>query len=589
MCDRCLRLKKTCIFPPARRGNAPAQRKTRISQLEAEIARLDNILGSQQGSGAGSNSSPVSDRGASRSSSTAAGEEAGESTRVQPVNGVSLDPFELGLLSIETGNLLLDRFRISLTPYFPFVIMPESLRVADLHREKPIVCLAILFASSHDNGVLQARLSRLFEQMLAIELLQGRIASLENLQGLLIYTAWMQYQPRPRKHTQNIFLAMSIMYDLRFHKPREVPRQGDEDGERGVLAGGLRADELRAVIGLFSVALSASAILDKFHCFPTIPSLAESCETLAMRAEYPTDKYLSGIFGLLHLIWQVDKLVKDTIPNKVENSKERLGHLFNEWRFLKQSLNRTQRLLRISSHFLRFQIPAAELLMADIVLPGSSVFVSTDPSPRIAETIPVVKSLMEILLSSEPGQELYFTNLAWIKLGYGLSLGVKLDVLCTTCGISPATAIELRQSLDISSTLSALIKRMRMSISHSTDTEREGPHPLCQFLSRAEAVERWYARHGPPAVSNAAMPWSQHGPETFTGRGQVNEQQGSLPSHSHPAVEGDALLRPEDNQDLGFAFDPDMSAFEGLDFEGMDFAMDPQEAWNPFVFPDGAY
>ena len=65
----------------------------------------------------------------------------------------------------------------------------------------------------------------------------------------------MQYQPSPRKHTQNIFLAMSIMYDLRFHKPRELPRQGDENGEPGVLAGGLRADELRAVIGLFSVAL----------------------------------------------------------------------------------------------------------------------------------------------------------------------------------------------------------------------------------------------------------------------------------------------------------------------------------------------
>jgi hypothetical protein len=75
-----------------------------------------------------------------------------------------------------------------------------------------------------------------------------------------------------------------------------------------------------------------------------------------MRAEYPTDKYLSGIFGLLHLIWQVDKLVKDTIPNKVENSKERLGHLFNEWRFLKQSLNRTQRLLRISSRQLSLDV-----------------------------------------------------------------------------------------------------------------------------------------------------------------------------------------------------------------------------------------
>lgn len=59
-----------------------------------------------------------------------------------------------------------------------------------LHRENPIVCLAILFASSYDNGAFQGHMSRLFEQMLATALLQGRIASLENLQGLLIYTAW---------------------------------------------------------------------------------------------------------------------------------------------------------------------------------------------------------------------------------------------------------------------------------------------------------------------------------------------------------------------------------------------------------------
>ena len=226
--------------------------------------------------------------------------------------------------------------------------------------------------------------------------------------------------------------------------------------------------------------------------------------------------------------------------------------------------------------------------MADIILPGSSVFVSTDPAPRIAETIPVVKSLMDILLSAEPGQELYFTNLAWITLGYGLSLGVKLDILCTTCGISPETAIELRQSLDVANILEGLIERLRMSIAHSTDTEMEGPHPLCQFLSRAEAVERWYARHGPPAVTVSAMLGSQHGPEMFTGPGQVNEQQESLPSHSNPAVDGDAFLGPADNHDLGFTFDPDMSAFEGLDFEGMDFAIDPQEAWNPFAFPNGA-
>lgn len=166
------------------------RRHSRIRQLEAEIARLDSILVSQQGGSAGSDLSPSSDHGAPRSPSVAAGEGTEESTAVPPVNGISLDPFELGLLTPDTGNLLLTRFRISLTPNFPFVIISESVEVTDLHREKPIVCLAILFASSHDDGILQARLSRLFEQMLATSLLQGRIATLENLQGLVIYIAW---------------------------------------------------------------------------------------------------------------------------------------------------------------------------------------------------------------------------------------------------------------------------------------------------------------------------------------------------------------------------------------------------------------
>lgn len=164
-------------------------RDSRISQLEAKIAELDNILSSQQVGSRGSTGSPVSNPGASRSPSTEAGR-ASESSRIQPTSEFSLDPFQLGLLSIETGDLLLDRFRRSLTPYFPFVIISESSKVTDLHQEKPIVCLAILFASSCDDRILQRQISRLFEQMLATTLMQGRIASLENLQGLLIWTAW---------------------------------------------------------------------------------------------------------------------------------------------------------------------------------------------------------------------------------------------------------------------------------------------------------------------------------------------------------------------------------------------------------------
>lgn len=64
----------------------------------------------------------------------------------------------------------------------------------------------------------------------------------------------MQFQPHPRKHTQTIFLAMSIIYDLNFHEPRELSTRKDEDGSLGLSTGGLGADEVRALVGLYIVA-----------------------------------------------------------------------------------------------------------------------------------------------------------------------------------------------------------------------------------------------------------------------------------------------------------------------------------------------
>lgn len=222
-------------------------------------------------------------------------------------------------------------------------------------------------------------------------------------------------------------------------------------------------------------------------------------------------------------------------------------------------------------------------------LPGSPVGLSQDPSASLAETISAVKSLTDTLLSAEPDQELCFTNMAWITLGYGLSLGVKLDKLCTTCGISSATATELRRSLDISQTLKVLIERLRITISQRRDTDTE-PHPLCQFLSRAEAIESWYVRHGtPPVASDYAASGDQRGPEAFTGTVQNNRRRDSLPSNSNPGTGGEGSFGTTYNQDAEFSYDPDMLAFEGLDFEVMDFGMDHQELWNSFVFPEGEY
>lgn len=84
---------------------------------------------------------------------------------------------------------------------------------------------------------------------------------------------------------------------------------------------------------------SASVILDKFRCFPTIPLLAESCEALAQRAEYPTDRNLPQIFGLLRMIEDVDSLAKSTAPHQRDESwYTRISHLQYQWRSVKESL-----------------------------------------------------------------------------------------------------------------------------------------------------------------------------------------------------------------------------------------------------------
>lgn len=84
---------------------------------------------------------------------------------------------------------------------------------------------------------------------------------------------------------------------------------------------------------------SASVILDKFRGFPTIPLLAESCEELAQRAEYPTDRYLPQIVGLLRMSEDVDNLAKSTTPHQRDGvSAARINHLQYQWQSLKESL-----------------------------------------------------------------------------------------------------------------------------------------------------------------------------------------------------------------------------------------------------------
>ena len=187
-CDRCLRLSKTCVFAPARRRNA-APPKSRIDQLEA---KLDRIMGSKA-------PSPVDER------STSAGGSAGD-TIASPcdvsdarttglplqlaVSADSCDPLACGLLDLDKSERLLKLFRFRMTSHFPFVVLPDTVTLQDLRRDRPCLCLAVLAVTAFEDFVLQRKLSGLFNQLLAAKMASGKILSVDVLQGLLVHLAW---------------------------------------------------------------------------------------------------------------------------------------------------------------------------------------------------------------------------------------------------------------------------------------------------------------------------------------------------------------------------------------------------------------
>lgn len=187
LCDRCFRLEKECIFEPARRRHAPHPRSRR-GRLEV---RADGIRGSQTPSPAATSGSS----GGKQASPSHNGEELNQPCSVPPViptfrPSVFWDPIENGLIAPQIAERLLSRFKIKMTSYFPFVVLPDTTTVENMRQEKACLLLSILAIASFDDYPLQRSISHAFNHFIGARLAEGKIISFDVLQGLLVYLAW---------------------------------------------------------------------------------------------------------------------------------------------------------------------------------------------------------------------------------------------------------------------------------------------------------------------------------------------------------------------------------------------------------------
>ncbi|KAH6975214.1 hypothetical protein BKA56DRAFT_590215 [Ilyonectria sp. MPI-CAGE-AT-0026] len=479
LCDRCLRLGKECVFNPARRRpKVSRQRPNETLEVRTRSSRVSKSRVNSQNS----SSAPTPKR------------------LVDVINrDASLDPFERGILSLETASTLIDWFKTKMTPHFPFVVLSKDLSVDELSRQRPCAYLAALAAASHSELHTQQALGSLFNQVIAARMIEGNIADIDLLQGLLIHLAWAHYQTRPKRYTQHLHLATSIVCDLRLDRPRR-PEVWSVDGSKDKNEPDWSPEEMRALVGVYYLSSSSSLILQKSRHFYFTPYISTCCEYLAHQNQHPTDKHLACIVNLQKLTEQVEEITGRTsnigdgaqFEAEIQQIAQKCAEVKSTLPF---SLSESPPL------FLQFHM--LELFLSQSSPQGTSFGLDKfqDNQNRsehqaslmswLSASISAARSLISVVLVLPQGEEGAMSNIGWIIIYCGLSLAVRLDLIAANRGIAEFTQ-HLRQFLDMPHTLRQVVLRLEAAAGLDSGTAAGDHGPFHGFAKRVRRLEEWY-------------------------------------------------------------------------------------------------
>ncbi|KAK7425584.1 hypothetical protein QQZ08_007907 [Neonectria magnoliae] len=327
-------------------------------------------------------------------------------------------------------------------------------------------------------------------------MVDGNVNDIDLLQGLLIHLAWAHYQPRPKRYTQHLHLAASIVCDLRLDRPRK-PKLWSVHGGKDRNMPDWGPDEMRALIGV------SSLLLQKSRHFAFTPYISRCCEHLAAQNEHQTDGHLVFIVHLQTLIEGLEDLVGSTsITNDAVQFETEMQKISQECAEIKSTL----RFPLSKSPPLFLQLHMLELLLSQSSPRGTPFgldkFQDNRNGPEqqaslmnwLSSSISAARSLISVVLVLPQGEEGAMSNVGWIITYCSLSLAVRLDLIAAGGGISGVTQ-NLRQVLDMPHTLRQIALRLEAAATLETDATAGGHHPFQDLATRVRRLEEWYFAH----------------------------------------------------------------------------------------------
>ncbi|KAK2806465.1 hypothetical protein FQN50_005883 [Emmonsiellopsis sp. PD_5] len=535
-CERCRRMGKECVYRKARRRFNGTKKDLRIEALESKIQQLMST-----GSGSPDPQTqtwPTSQLQPPNSESTPSSDiseasHAAQPTAAYPPYGGILAPNSLeieggdiissGLLSLQTADVLLERFKSTMTPYFPFVVVAPHISAERLRHEKPVLFLSIMTAASYDNMPLQRKLGRLAAETVSSRMLIAGEVTFDLLQGLMVQVAWCQYQPRPRKYSQFLQLAISIIIDLRLD--RQMQQQtwktkmkfdgsNEENGPFKWQSRG--ADEQRAVVGCFYLSSTIAVLLQKRPMFSHTQAIDDFCRSLSNTAEYETDKYIPYIIQLQLIMEKIDRLdtrhleelntstgsaaelYVTTIQSDLQNFHASLPFPLTE-----------NFLLFLHLHTVELYLYQISLFTHPSTFPSPS---STNPPNTIQTTfLPLSPARLTLLTSGlqtstslfthfltlPPGTEQSFNNTTLVSLAFTLIVSAKQAITALGESAYRATLPQRRRMLDMADVLVGVEGRVSaVAVAGGGVVDGEGDvSAFAHFLKRVRWLRGWYEGH----------------------------------------------------------------------------------------------
>ncbi|KAL2864819.1 uncharacterized protein BJX67DRAFT_199506 [Aspergillus lucknowensis] len=362
-CAKCARSNSQCVVPePRPRTRLAHQGKKRLVDLESKLSNVIDLLSRSSDSLRGSrnpintnsglpaitqypspsqdptsewmnheyltSSNLIGSLGSSGNSNTS--ESVSERPWEVPTSVDSRWITDLGLSSVVLEHLL-NEFR-SMTPYFPFVRLPDTLTATLMVEERPFLLLAAVASASSRYPSLQYALIREFKETLSTRVVVAGEKDLDLLQGLLVHLAWFQFHfvPGNQQTYQYLQIAIGMVFDLRLDKTNaDALGQGIEMGDN------YSREACRAFLGCYYLSTVIAMATGKPNNLRFSEGMLQSASLFQEKQEFETDELIFPLITLQQLTEEVNETYQlensQVSRNRLHAHAARLKARLEEW------------------------------------------------------------------------------------------------------------------------------------------------------------------------------------------------------------------------------------------------------------------